>query len=80
MQEEKRPVLRLKPSTVPDGAPNGVPEGRAGQTGGNAQAFSGGQVLKTSDLFGGGREVTIDHHGDFYRLRETSKGRLILTK
>lgn len=39
-----------------------------------------GQPLKTSDLFAGSREVMIEHNGELYQLRETSKGRLILTK
>jgi len=36
--------------------------------------------LLSSDLLGGSREVIIEHDGDFYRLRCTSKGKLILTK
>jgi len=31
-------------------------------------------------LFGGRREVTIDHGGEIYRLRLTSNNRLILIK
>lgn len=31
-------------------------------------------------LFGGRREVTIDHGGEVYRLRLTSNNRLILIK
>lgn len=35
----------------------------------------------TSDtLFGGAAEVQIDHRGVLYRLRQTSLGKLILTK
>jgi len=31
-------------------------------------------------LLGGGRELLIQHAGEEYRLRLTSKGKLILTK
>lgn len=31
-------------------------------------------------LFLGGRELRIEHKGEFYSLRQTSKGKLILTK
>jgi hemin uptake protein HemP len=35
----------------------------------------------TSDqLLRGGNEVLIEHHGALYRLRQTSLGKLILTK
>jgi len=37
--------------------------------------------LTSSDvLFLGGRELRIEHKGEFYSLRQTSKGKLILTK
>jgi len=31
-------------------------------------------------LFSGEREVMIEHAGELYSLRQTSKGKLILTK
>jgi hemin uptake protein HemP len=37
-------------------------------------------VLNSAELLRGGREVTILHAGEAYRLRVTSKDRLILTK
>ncbi len=37
-------------------------------------------VLSSAELLRGGREVTILHAGEVYRLRVTSKDRLILTK
>jgi hemin uptake protein HemP len=37
-------------------------------------------VLSSAELLRGGREVTILHGGEAYRLRVTSKDRLILTK
>jgi hemin uptake protein HemP len=36
--------------------------------------------LDSTVLFGTAREVIIDHHGEEYRLRLTSQGKLILTK
>lgn len=34
----------------------------------------------TRELLGGGNEVQIEHNGEIYTLRQTSKGKLILTK
>jgi hemin uptake protein HemP len=36
--------------------------------------------IRSTDLLGGSREVLIEHSGEFYSLRRTSKGKLILTK
>jgi hemin uptake protein HemP len=36
--------------------------------------------LASRDLLGGGNEVRIEHNGEIYTLRQTSKGKLILTK
>lgn len=36
--------------------------------------------VRSDDLFGGSREVLIEHAGAVYSLRHTSKGKLILTK
>jgi hemin uptake protein HemP len=36
--------------------------------------------IRSDDLFVGGREVLIEHAGELYSLRQTSKGKLILTK
>ena len=36
--------------------------------------------IRSDDLFGGHRELLIEHAGEFYSLRQTSKGKLILTK
>jgi hemin uptake protein HemP len=41
---------------------------------------AGARRLASDELFAGAREVIIDHVGDLYRLRCTSKGKLILTK
>lgn len=38
------------------------------------------RTVSSSDLFAGAREVVIEHDSESYRLRWTSKGKLILTK
>lgn len=38
------------------------------------------RVLRSDELLAGGAEVLILHGGDAYRLRLTSKDKLILTK
>lgn len=37
-------------------------------------------AVKSESLFAGAAEVLIDHRGVVYRLRQTSLGKLILTK
>lgn len=36
--------------------------------------------IRSGDLFSGQRELLIEHAGELYSLRQTSKGKLILTK
>ncbi len=36
--------------------------------------------IRSDELFGRQREVLIEHAGEVYSLRQTSKGKLILTK
>lgn len=36
--------------------------------------------IASTELMSGAREIEIDHHGELYRLRRTSNGKLILTK
>ena len=36
--------------------------------------------IESLQLFGGGKELLIRHDGEYYTLRHTSKGKLILTK
>ncbi len=38
------------------------------------------RMTTTRELLGGGNEVQIEHNGEIYTLRQTSKGKLILTK
>lgn len=52
------------------------PDGRAA-----APRFrSVARKIRSVEIFAGAREVLIEHEGDEYRLRHTSKGKLILTK
>lgn len=37
-------------------------------------------ALQSSDLFKGAKQLRIEHEGEIYTLRITSKGKLILTK
>ncbi len=39
-----------------------------------------GPVVRSEDLFGGGREIVILHRGMRYRLLQTRQGKLILNK
>ena len=36
--------------------------------------------LRSVDLFGSAREILIEHAGEYYRLRLTRQGKLLLTK
>ncbi len=38
------------------------------------------RVIRSTDLLAGAREVLIEHAGSCYSLRQTSNGKLILTK
>ena len=38
------------------------------------------RVVRSEDLFQGGREVLIEHEDDHYRLLITKSGKLILNK
>ena len=37
-------------------------------------------IFRTEDLFGSAQEIWIEHAGEMYRLRITSRGKLLLTK
>ena len=43
-------------------------------------APSAQRVLSSQQLLLGHRQLQIEHHGQLYTLRETSQGKLILTK
>lgn len=59
------------PTAIADsGAPHTVTSGKIEQR----------RQIRSTDLLGGRREVLIEHAGELYSLRQTSKGKLILTK
>jgi hemin uptake protein HemP len=37
-------------------------------------------IFRSEELFGGAQEIWIEHGGEMYRLRITSRGKLLLTK
>ena len=45
-----------------------------------ARAGTPRRMTTTRELLGDGNEVQIEHNGEIYTLRQTSKGKLILTK
>lgn len=56
------------------------PEGSGQRADKAATADADPRKFDSAALFGGRREVTIDHRGEIYRLRLTSNNRLILIK
>lgn len=52
----------------------------AGASGGGDSGASGSVIVTSESLLRGAREILIRHGVDTYRLRSTSKGKLILTK
>jgi len=52
----------------------------AGRTGRYDRASKPQRVYESRALFDGGHELLIEHNGEMYTLRLTSKGKLILTK
>lgn len=69
MSEQRDPRNRDRGA---DGGPGGA--ARAGGTPHRPK------TLNSADMFAGGDEVIIEHKGAQYRLRQTSQGKLILTK
>jgi hemin uptake protein HemP len=45
-----------------------------------SRALPARRMTTTRELLGSGNEVQIEHNGEIYTLRQTSKGKLILTK
>lgn len=62
-----RPPADTSPPTTPGQSPSGA-------------ALPPVPSVKSEALFEGASEVLIDHRGVMYRLRQTSLGKLILTK
>jgi hemin uptake protein HemP len=58
------------------------PERRAGgERDGNGARMAKRRVIRSGDLFAGdSAELDIEHNGEIYCLRRTSRGKLILTK
>ncbi len=46
----------------------------------NHQPIDVPKIISSEILFSGQRELTIQHMGQIYRLRQTQQGKLILTK
>ncbi|MEM7303281.1 MAG: hemin uptake protein HemP [Pseudomonadota bacterium] len=46
----------------------------------NKEARDLGALIKSEDLFGKERQISIAHQGELYRLRITAQGKLILNK
>ena len=46
----------------------------------NHQVFDAPKIILSEALFSGQRELTIQHMGQIYHLRQTQQGKLILTK
>ncbi len=65
------PLPESSPPDFPGGTP--TPGGVGGATGVPP-------ALNSASLFKGAAELQIDHGGVIYRLRQTSLGKLILTK
>ena len=49
-------------------------------TGDERRVAKAERSVASAELFAGSKEVVIEHEGERYRLRCTSKGKLILTK
>ena len=52
----------------------------AGKTESKSVSATTRRKLASRDLLGGGNDLQIEHNGEIYTLRQTSKGKLILTK
>ena len=64
-------------SAMEEGKP---PGGASASTSDLSEAPEGVRRISSAELLDGDRELVIDHGGVRYRLRCTSKGKLILTK
>ncbi|MGP1254338.1 MAG: hemin uptake protein HemP [Kiloniellales bacterium] len=55
-------------------------ERQSGDSQARAQPQGAALRIDSANLLAGAREILIEHEGETYRLRCTSKGKLILTK
>ena len=66
MERRKPTILDRADANEPSGSP--------------VDTLADARTLNSAELLSGAKEVVIDHQGERYRLRCTSKGKLILTK
>jgi len=67
--------------TIPDKGPDGAAPGQGAMRDADAgSAERSTRRIGSSALFQGAAEIIVTHNGEDYRLRCTSKGKLILTK
>jgi hemin uptake protein HemP len=64
----------------PPARPHDEPAGPASDGAPGRMAQAAVQPVKSEALFRGAAELQIEHRGSLYRLRQTSLGKLILTK
>jgi hemin uptake protein HemP len=69
----ERPSFADPAETVPDS----IAAGDVVRTGSGSERPI---MYSSAELFGGDREVWIEHRGELYRLRITASGKLYLTK
>jgi hemin uptake protein HemP len=63
------------PAEAGEGLATGAAQGEQA-----ARPAAARRMTSTRELLAGGNEVQIEHNGEIYTLRQTSKGKLILTK
>ena len=61
-------------------APRPVESTEAAANAARGERAQGVQTIRSETLFRGEAELQIQHRGSLYRLRQTSLGKLILTK
>jgi len=67
-------------SAKPSGFAGEMPAVSAEQAEPKLRAAVARRMTSTRELLGGSNELQIEHNGEIYTLRQTSKGKLILTK
>jgi hemin uptake protein HemP len=73
----KRIPCRVRMNSDPPERCTPPPNSPQGPSGGESDRP---RILSSDELFQGRRELWIEHEGEMYRLRVTSRGRLYLTK
>ena len=73
--------MNAGPQPAQPAQPPAAPESGAAAAGPRTGArAAAGTPVDSALLFGGASELLIDHRGVLYRLKQTSLGKLILTK